>query len=703
MSVVVLKNNNIEKMSKGLITSIVSQKQIPYIVPAVTGFITEWDTTASSELVTLPTVNAVGYNATIDWGDGSPETTITTWNVGNTHTYAVAGTYQIEIKGDLPYFRFQNAGDRLKIKKIINWGDADGFSGFLSLSNAFWGCANLNELPVDGSIQVSPIFSSISTMFKGCISLTSIPATIFNNITALVSTNMSIFEGCTSLSTVPSTLFNTITGGTNVYLDSIFFGCSSLSSVPEDLFKPFGTTLISGNQYFKNCSSLTSISVNIFKYNTNMTSMSYMFEACGITSIPVGIFSANTKVTSFSGTFKSCVGITTSIPSGLFANNNLVNSTGAYYLFQFCTNLSGAIPSGLFDTFTGITGGFYRTFQNCVNLTSIPVDLFRYNTLITGQYVFYETFDGCSQITSIPTDLFRYNTLVGLSDSNAQCFRSTFDSCGITTIPETLFSYNTEVVGFIQTFNSCPISAIPVGIFSANTKVTRFIGVFNGYNSTFTSIPTGLFANNNKVTQFASMFGGSDITSIPADIYSTFTGLTYVQGNWSQTTITGITAGIYDNCPLLATISGDFSSCQYLTEIPVDLFRYNTGVTNFSSVFSFTTSLTTVPTGVFKYNLLATDFSYTFNRCKILQLNPNIFDDDGTSGSTRFLNQSVNFRNCFDLNATFDLPYAGAQGTAPELWGYDFGTGTPTSTQTFLNRNTVDVLSNYADIPAGWY
>jgi len=155
-------------MSKGLITSIVGQTQVPYVEPPVTGFITEWDTTGASELVTLPTINAAGYNATIDWGDGSPETEITTWNVGNSHTYDDAGTYQIEIKGDFPYFRFNNGFgqgvSRLKIKKVINWGEEDGFTGFLSMQQGFYGCTNLNELPATGSMLVSGLFSSINPL-----------------------------------------------------------------------------------------------------------------------------------------------------------------------------------------------------------------------------------------------------------------------------------------------------------------------------------------------------------------------------------------------------------------------------------------------------------------------------------------------------------------------------------------------------------
>jgi hypothetical protein len=57
-------------------------------------------------------------------------------------------------------------------------------------------------------------------------------------------------------------------------------------------------------------------------------------------------------------------------------------------------------------------------------LTSIPADLFRYNTAVST-YGFRETFRDCTGLTgSIPVDLFRYNTLVSTSG-----FYLTFYGC----------------------------------------------------------------------------------------------------------------------------------------------------------------------------------------------------------------------------------------------------------------------------------
>jgi hypothetical protein len=51
----------------------------------------------------------------------------------------------------------------------------------------------------------------------------------------------------------------------------------------------------------------------------------------------------------------------------------------------------------------------------------------------------------------------------------------------------------------------------------------------------------------------------------------------------------------------------------------------------------------------------------------------------------------------FDL----DNPFTGTQGTAPELWNYDFGTGTPITTDCWQGHSIAS-LTNYNDIPGDW-
>ena len=102
-----------------------------------------------------------------------------------------------------------------------------------------------------------------------------------------------------------------------------------------------------------------------------------------------------------------------------------------------------------------------------------------------------------------------------------------------------------------------------------------------------------------------------------------------------------------------------------------------------------------MPIDLFRYNFQCTGFRETFYLCSKLTLNDQIFGPD--LATTRFLNQSVNFTNCFRINSSF----TGTQGTAPELWNAAYGTGTPTRTDCFQGHS-VSSLTNYASIPAAW-
>jgi len=102
---------------------------------------------------------------------------------------------------------------------------------------------------------------------------------------------------------------------------------------------------------------------------------------------------------------------------------------------------------------------------------------------------------------------------------------------------------------------------------------------------------------------------------------------------------------------------------------------------------------------LFKYNTAATgngSFDETFNNCVKLQLHTQIFCLTGEE-STRFLNLSPDFEDCFEL----DTAFTGTQGTAPELWNFTYGTGTPVTTDCF-NGQSLTSITNYASVPTAW-
>ena len=326
--------------------------------------------------------------------------------------------------------------------------------------------------------------------------------------------------------------------------------------------------------------------------------------------------------------------------------------------FFGCTSLS-SIPSGLFDNNTLATN-FGGCFGGCTSLSSIPSGLFDKNTLATN---FGSCFSGCTSLSSIPTGLFK-NTL-------ATSFNRCFSGCtSLSSIPTGLFDNNTQATDFRFCFSAChSLSSIPAGLFDKNTRVTNFGHCFGGCTS-LSSIPSGLFDNNTRATEFNACFSGC-------------------------TSLSSIPTGLFDKNTLVVTFSTCFDSCTSLSSIPAGLFDNNTLATNFDYCFSSCTSLSSIPSGLFDNNTLATNFDYCFSGCSILVLNENIFS--AINSHDRFSGKKMSFSYCFENVGKLLSP--GSGGTAPDLWSYDKGGASWTTTDCFANATH---LSNYASIPTAW-
>lgn len=152
--------------------------------------ILEIDTTkpgSASNTFVLPLSATSEYNFVVAWGDGVIERSSV--NSSLTHIYPSAGVYVIKIWGKFPRVSFNNTGDKLKLIKIIDWGDVLWFA----FANAFYGCTNLSYIPT-GKLNTKNC-SSFSGMFFECSQ--------FNfdvgNIDTQVATTISgMFYGCST-------------------------------------------------------------------------------------------------------------------------------------------------------------------------------------------------------------------------------------------------------------------------------------------------------------------------------------------------------------------------------------------------------------------------------------------------------------------------------------------------------------------------
>jgi surface protein len=252
------------------------------------------NTSSGSSLNTqfmMPLVSGGSYNATVNWGDGSSDT-ITSYNQQEvTHTYSSAGQYEISIEGTLQGWQFNNAGDRLKMLDVKQWGVLD-----LSTNAAFYGCTNL-----DASATDAPTVSSTSfyRMFREC--------TNFNGVIGNwdISTVTSLDE-CFFFATTFNKSLNSWNVSNVTSLFSTFRECPSFD---QDLNSWDTSNAESMYRTFYNCSQFNG---DIYSWDTtNVENMQQMFYNCDLFDQSLAAWNIE-NVTNFTNFMQNATGLSTS-------------------------------------------------------------------------------------------------------------------------------------------------------------------------------------------------------------------------------------------------------------------------------------------------------------------------------------------------------------------------------------------------------
>jgi surface protein len=118
-------------------------------------FKSTWRTTTPSESITLPLRTGFNYDFIVDWGDSSPVSIVSSEaDLDKTHTYAIAGDYQVTITGYLEAWYFNNTGDSNKIISVSDFGAM----GWINLERAFHGCSNLISFSGGDTSEVTTMY-----------------------------------------------------------------------------------------------------------------------------------------------------------------------------------------------------------------------------------------------------------------------------------------------------------------------------------------------------------------------------------------------------------------------------------------------------------------------------------------------------------------------------------------------------------------
>ena len=187
-------------------------------------------TSVTSEVFDFRLVNTGNYDFTVDWGDGS-KNRVKEIGTGNdiSHTYAVAGTYVININGIAQGLNFNG---NQQIRNFYSFGKID-------LKLIIFRNSSLRKLPQEAG-AFAGVLNDISGAekndgaFSSCVNLINLPSRIFEGNIALTDVSFA-FSDCSSLTYIdPSTFHNT---NITAY-DNVFVGCTPIneSELPIEWF-----------------------------------------------------------------------------------------------------------------------------------------------------------------------------------------------------------------------------------------------------------------------------------------------------------------------------------------------------------------------------------------------------------------------------------------------------------------------------------
>ena len=196
-------------------------------------------------------------NATIDWGDGTSETSV--GNLG-VKTYTLAGYYDISVTGTYTAPSFNGVGDRLKCVDVRQWGSVTGMTAW---NGSFYLCANLVGTATDAPVLIG----FLDNMLRGAI--------VFNG--AIGSWNTSSVTNMVSMFHTASA-FNQDVGSWNTSavtsMSSMF---RSATAFNQDIGSWNTSSVTSMASMFQ---SATAFNQDIGSWNTgSVTNMAFMFNS----------------------------------------------------------------------------------------------------------------------------------------------------------------------------------------------------------------------------------------------------------------------------------------------------------------------------------------------------------------------------------------------------------------------------------------
>lgn len=311
-------------------------------------FVTRIETTTSNEVFEWSFTNTGNYNATIDYGDGSPTQTINSYNDPNkAHTYAVAGIYTQRISGELGSLDMWGSPHQNKMLSFESMGD-DVFTGGAN-NSANRDCTSL-QYCAEGYV---PRLSSLHRFFYGNSAVTYI------KLHGL--TDCYLFGAFTPCALLETLDLGEVVNGVLLTLDGNLLLREVLSS---------GTLSGSANNICRRLSNLEVFGPMDFSLTTRADTA---FDGCSKLSVfPMTAAGSGTHLSAFRDCF-----LISSVPDGI----DFSGATNCQTLFGDCVSLTD-FPANAFDSC--VATNYNGAFDNCA-LTQQSVDNILISVDIAGQ------------------------------------------------------------------------------------------------------------------------------------------------------------------------------------------------------------------------------------------------------------------------------------------------------------------------------
>ena len=346
------------------------------------------------------------------------------------------------------------------------------------------------------------------------------------------------------------------------------------------------------------------------------------------------------KIGDISGGGSCPVTLTTSAPTSLILNSNLIKTLDLSDVDA--SNVSG--------------GSLYSpsiSFQDCKPLESI---IFPQNLDMSKVTSLSKIFSGCSSLTSL--DLSSWNT------SEVTNMSEMFSSCSSLTSLDLSNFDTSNVVGMRGMFSGCSsLTSLDLSNFDVSNIGSNQANDFNSLESMFTSssslqsitFPQEFFPNKNNqhtICSMSSMFSScSSLTSLDLSSWNTsnVTNMGWMFN--SCTSLTSLDLSSW-NTSNVTNMSYMFNSCTSLTSL--DLSSFNTSnVTSMSSMFQDCTSLTSLDLSSFNTSNVTSMYTMFMACTSLTSLDLSSFN---TSNVT---SMSSVFHNCRKLtNVTWGNNWA---------------------------------------------